>query len=489
MSNLFYKHPRTTHSTRRARRQLVAQLLIALLSLSVGASRAAERSAQDIIANYVREGLQSNLSLQRETLDVERSQAALDAARARFFPELALAASYARSEGGRSIDLPLGNLVNPIYATLNQLLSAQGKPAAFGQIDNSSIGFLLPRNQDSRLTLRQPVYAPAIPAAVNAQKALLGAAEYARVALARRLKRDITVAWLNVVRSQKATAIYDSSNKLLQENLRVNESLLRNGKITQDQVLRARAELLATQQQLSEAHNLQSQAANYLNFLLNRPLDSQIETAAVEDEISHATLDLASLRSAALAARPELGQANKNIEASRSQLRVARSAYWPTLSLGVDTGIQGPDYQFGSGRNFDTISLLLNWKLFDAGGRSAQLHAMRASTRQAELAQDELAQQIRLEVQQALDNLNTSSDGVATAKARAEAARAAFRIASRKRDEGVINQVEFMDARNTLSSAELNLNLTRFELLARQADLDYATAAGSLPLNNGVSVP
>ena len=46
-----------------------------------------------------------------------------------------------------------------------------------------------------------------------------------------------------------------------------------------------------------------------------------------------------------------------------------------------------------------------------------------------------------------------------------------------------------MDARNTLSSAELNLNLTRFELLARQADLDYATAAGSLPLNNGVSVP
>ena len=68
-------------------------------------------------------------------------------------------------------------------------------------------------------------------------------------------------------------------------------------------------------------------------------------------------------------------------------------------------------------------------------------------------------------------------------EARADAAHAAFRIASRKRDEGVINQVEFIDARSALTSAELNLNLTRFEVLARQAQLDYATAAGTLPLD------
>ena len=62
-------------------------------------------------------------------------------------------------------------------------------------------------------------------------------------------------------------------------------------------------------------------------------------------------------------------------------------------------------------------------------------------------------------------------------EARAAAARAAFRIAGRKRDEGVISQVEFLDARTSLTAAELNLNAVRFELLARQADLDYATGA------------
>jgi outer membrane protein TolC len=83
--------------------------------------------------------------------------------------------------------------------------------------------------------------------------------------------------------------------------------------------------------------------------------------------------------------------------------------------------------------------------------------------------------------------LDTTSDSLRTAEARADAARAGFRIASRKRDEGAISQVEFIDARSALTAAELNLNLTRFQLLARQAELDYATAAGTLPAELGLS--
>jgi len=101
------------------------------------------------------------------------------------------------------------------------------------------------------------------------------------------------------------------------------------------------------------------------------------------------------------------------------------------------------------------------------------------------LQQEEVAQQIRLEVQQALDRLQTARASLTTAGARADASRAAFRIASRKRDEGVINQVEFIDSRSTLTSAELNLNLTRYDVLARRAELEYATSSGDLPIDPG----
>jgi outer membrane protein TolC len=336
-------------------------------------------------------------------------------------------------------------------------------------VQNETIAFLREREQDTRITLRMPLLNAAIPAAVRAQRASLSASEYSHEALGRRLKRDITVGYLDWLSAVRTQGIVDASVALLNENLRVNDSLHRNGKITQDQVLRARAELLAVTQQSREARNGASQAQSYLNFLLNRPLDTPLENADVGAGVNART--------------PELAQLAALTRATEAQTRVAKADRWPTLSLGADGGIQGEEYEFGRGSNFATVSLLVNWTFFDGGARRAAVRQADALARKTATQLSELTQQVQLEVQQSLDRLETSADSLATADARAEAARAAFRIASRKRDEGVINQVEFIDSRSSLTSAELNLNVTRFEVLARQAELDYATAAGNLPLD------
>jgi outer membrane protein len=456
-------------------RPAIAQVITALaLAVSISIPSQAAPLAQ-VIDQYVQEGLQSNLALHTESLEVERSLAALDGARARFFPELSFAARYSRAEGGREFDVPLGTLLNPVYSTLNDLLGQQ----QFPQVADQTIKFQREREQDTRVSLRQPLYAPAIPAAVRAQRAQLEAAEFGRIALARRLKRDVTVAYLDWLKATKTVDIVQASVSLLEENLRVNDSLFRNGKTTEDQVLRARAELLAVVQQLREARNGQSRSRSYLNFLLNRGLDTELE---VSGEVERTVQDLNALRSLALDNRPELQQLDRSVRAAESRVLVARADLKPTLSLGVDAGTQGEEYEFGRGRNFGMISLVLQWQLFDGGANRAEAREARALAAQAAARRDEIEMQIQLEVQQALDSLQTTSDSLATAEARAEAARAAFRIAGRKRDEGVINQVEFVDARSSLTSAELNLNVTSFDLLARQAELDYATAAGTLPL-------
>ena len=447
-----------------------------------GPESAEPRAVAAVIDDYVREALRSNLSLRAEGLVLERSLAALDAARAHFLPTLAFDARYTRAEGGRQLELPVGTLLNPVYSTLNQLLVARGRPAEFAAIQNQNFNFQREREQDTRVSLRQALYAPAIPAAVRAQRAQLEAAEFDRMAVARRLKRDLTVGYLDWLKATREVGIVEASVALLSENLRVSDSLYRNGKVTQDQVLRARAELLAVQQQLRDARNGDSQARSYVDFLLNRALDTPLEPATIEGEIGHTGHDLAALRAEALGNRPEIGQLERTIRAAESQVRVANADRRPTLSLGVDAGINDERYDFGSGRNFGTVSLLLHWQLFDGGLTAAAVHGARAEARRAAVLRDQTAQQIQLEVQQALDALETSTDSLATATARAEAAHAAFRIASRKRDEGVINQVEFIDARSSLTGAELNLNVTRFDVLSRQAQLDYATASGTLPL-------
>jgi outer membrane protein TolC len=153
----------------------------------------------------------------------------------------------------------------------------------------------------------------------------------------------------------------------------------------------------------------------------------------------------------------------------------------PSLALGVDAGTQGESWQFGPGYNFATASLVLSWKFFDGGANRAELDRARLAARRAQLQQDAIAQQVSLEVRQATDRLAEASESLSTAEARATAARSVLRIAERKRDAGSISQVEFLDARNAATSAELALNVNRFELLQRRAELNFAAGDSATP--------
>ncbi len=112
----------------------------------------AGRPLAAVIDEYVREGLGANLTLRAQSLDVERSAAALDEARARYFPEVGLDARYTWAQGGRTFELPLGQALNPAYQTLNDLLIAQGQQPQFPVVQDETIAFLREREQDTRIT-------------------------------------------------------------------------------------------------------------------------------------------------------------------------------------------------------------------------------------------------------------------------------------------------------------------------------------------------
>ena len=460
------------------RHVITRRLITVLLALAVTRCALADdpppasaaRSIGAIVEDYVALGLSSNLALANQTLELEKSQAALAAARARFFPELSFNARYTRADGGRQIVIPVGQLLNPAYQTLNDLLIASGGTARFAPLTDQSIPLQLPREQDTRITLRQPLYAPAINAQVAAARASVSAADYARQAYQRSLRRDITLAYLEWLKARRATEIVTSSEALLAENLRVNQSLYDHGKSTRDTVLRAQAEWLGVEQQQREARNGADQARSYLNFLLNRPLDTVLEAAESAGE----SMPEAARVGDTAAARPDLLALEQAQLAAIAELNAARAARKPSLALGVDAGTEGVDYGIGRNYNFVTGSLVLSWTLFDAGARAAAVSQARLAAAQYANRHEQLAAQIGLEQQQALDNRNSAGDSLVTANARAEAARAAFKIASRRRDTGMASQLEFFDARNELASAELGRNLAGYTLLQRQAEYAYA---------------
>ena len=83
---------------------------------------------EDPLEEYIRIGLETNLALQQQEFSLEKSVEVLNEARGLYFPSIDIGARYTRAGGGRDITIPIGDLVNPIYRTLNQLLEAQGLP-------------------------------------------------------------------------------------------------------------------------------------------------------------------------------------------------------------------------------------------------------------------------------------------------------------------------------------------------------------------------
>ena len=60
---------------------------------------------------------------------------ALKEAHALFLPNVSFGASYSKADGGRTIDLPLGDLLNPVYKSLNQLTGS----TKFPNLQNKSV--------------------------------------------------------------------------------------------------------------------------------------------------------------------------------------------------------------------------------------------------------------------------------------------------------------------------------------------------------------
>jgi len=439
-----------------------------------------------VVDGLVAEAEIANLELAGAEAGVAQRLAVLDQARARFLPAIDLNLRYSRADGGREIGIPVGDLLNPVYASLNSLLAANGQPAPFEPIDNASIPLLRSREQESVVTLTQPLYDPRISAAARAAGSDYEASRFGLDAFRTRLRRDVGQAYLRWLATRESRAILQSSLEAAVENQRVNDSLFRNGRVTRDLVLRAEADVLEIEQQIEAASGAEQIAQNYVNLLRNAPLETALPQAAVDDadvtrlrdalieRASGAVPDRGMLQETALERRYELRQIDSGLDAADAAEDLARAAFKPQLALAVDTGIQGEDYGFGAEDRFVLASLVLRFNLYRGGADRASLRQARARSDELRATRDLAEQQIRLEVLSAVQDFEVAEASLRTAAKRVEAADGAFEIARRKRDLGQIPQVEFIDARRALTSAQLNQQVNRFQALSALAEVEYA---------------
>jgi len=446
------------------------KLVFGFLIFAISAAHANE----NILEKYVRIGLKSNLVLRQKDFSVQQSLQALKAARGMFLPSLSIEARYSRAGGGRTFEIPVGDLFNPLHATLNQLIQQQRFPT---DLQNVEIPFLRKEEHDTKIRVVQPVFQPGIYYNQQVKKHLADAQRAERDVFARQLVGEIKKGYFTYLKTLQIERLLDETKKLLRENLRVSESLFKNQKVTEDAVLRAKVELSELEQQQAEAQKNRVLAAAYFNFLINHPLDDSIEVADEWEAADQTSPDLAAAENSALKKRDEFAQLQQSIRAAKNGVSAKKTKYLPGVNAVFDYGFEGEKYRFSKNDDYWMASLVLSWNLFNGFQDRARVQQAKLAKKSLEARQAELKQQIALQVREVYHNMIVAGKNVLTANERVLSARKSYRIVERKYREGMAAQIEFLDARTTLTRSEINRIVSKYDYQIALTDFERATAA------------
>jgi outer membrane protein TolC len=445
------------------KKNTLAPWLITLLFLTLFSNAVLKAQAQTYPAAYVSEAIATSHSLRQQELLLEKSLLALEEARKLYWPELGFGATYTLAAGGRSIFIPVGDLVNPVYATLNQLLMSN----AFPQIENEKEQFLPNNFYDARFRIRQPLLQREIYFNRRIKETAISLREAEIRAFRRELTRDVKIAYYRYLQSGEAVRIYDNALALLAENQRVNESLLRNDKIIPSVLTRLAAEMAAVEARRLEALNNRKNAAAYLNFLLNRSPETPIETDSSHWKELPATMEVFT----APGRKEELEQlqAARQMNALATEMKEAWRV--PKVGLQLDLGSQNFDFDWGG---YVLAGLSVEVPLWTAGRNELQTEQSRLEGRALAEQEKQLTAALALQEFTARNNLMTALETWRSFEGRLDSARRHYRDTSLRYKEGMANYLELLDARSQLTDTELQQSLAQFQTLISKAEWERA---------------
>ncbi|MFT5916781.1 MAG: outer membrane protein TolC [Flammeovirgaceae bacterium] len=428
-------------------------------------------SAQSgILQNYVQVGLDSNLALKSESLNIEKQLEILAQSKALFRPNVSFNASYTLAGGGRTIDLPLGDLFNPVYSALNQQLPPTNQ---FPMLSNQSTQFLPNNFHETKFRVIQPLFNSDIYYGYKANEELISVQKAKKKVYEQELTKLIKQAYFQYLQAEKVISIYAETQKLLAEILRVNNSLIANDKATREIVYGTEYEISKVEQEIVKIKNNRKVARSYFNFLLNRDLEAEIEVdEQLMAKFSLVNADLAKSESDALKQRAEFEQLQAAMNAQSNVIEMKDKQKLPTVALVGDLGYQGFGYEFDSNQDFWLVQVSLKWNIYQGGSRKSALQQAKIEQSLLQNKYEELESQIGLQVRQAFYAYQTAVKSVQTAQAGLKSAEQNYKFSERKHREGLLPSFQLLDTQTKLTNAKLSLTISRFDVLMKQAELE-----------------
>ena len=273
------------------------------------------------------------------------------------------------------------------------------------------------------------------------------------------LALGVKEAYFNILKVKKGLDVAQKAVESLESHVKVASNFYSVGMIPVNDLLKAEVELANAQHDLIKAQNALQLAQASFNMLLARPISEPVE---VEDILAYRLerSDFQEYLNKALENRPELKALDINVSQTDQQIRIAKSSYYPSISMTYDYIKAGDDWTVSGSDYHDSstwqVMVGLSWTFWDWGKTRNSVRVNKSLKRQLEHTRKSLEDGIRFELRKAILDLDETEKNIPTTKKAVEQAEENLRVSQERYKAQVTTSTEVLDAQTLLSQARTN---------------------------------
>jgi outer membrane protein TolC len=277
--------------------------------------------------------------------------------------------------------------------------------------------------------------------------------------------------FFDALAAQQLVRVREASVRRAEEQLKVSINKLHAGTATRSDSLRslvtlgnARLDLIDTQVALAAAE-----------AGLARLMGETGRVRAVDDSAFYRvveSVDSAAVRADAEASSPRIQSAEAAAGVARANVKVSKSAYWPSLNLSANTAwnaAKANDYDWLNQRG---VSLGLRWDLFDRFDRELAVAEREASLDVADAQAVDARREVAAELTARLAELDASRARIDITATSVVAATEDLRVQQERYRLGASTIVDLLSSQEALNQAEVDVVVARFDYLRAKAQLE-----------------
>jgi outer membrane protein len=273
------------------------------------------------------------------------------------------------------------------------------------------------------------------------------------------LALEVVKAYYGLLWAERYRDLVAATQEQRKRHAEMARARFNNGVATEVDVLRSEVAVANGAPDLVRAENAIRQARALLNYYLARPVDFPTRTSQEFELKPWDQLDLEALAQEAERSRPELSRLRIAERSAEHQLQLARAESRlrvdATAGFGVSTRLT--ENLFNSDFTRWNVGVNLTLPVFDGFRRSGLVAQAVANQRAVRLEREKVQQQVRLGLQQALDEVRAAQETINAARANISQAERVLTMTQENYRYGAATTLDIVDAQTALSVARTNL--------------------------------